>query len=461
MRDFMKKVSWVTLGNVLSMITSVAITIILPRHVSVTEYSYYQMYLLYITYIGCIHLGLPDGIYLRYSGKKYIDIISKPIRAVFWLSSFWEIIICALICCFIRKGSMSDYALFFSLSGCIFVPSLYLKYILLASNRIKEYSCYIVSEKIFVFIALLTLTVIKEFPITTFIKIDIIAKLIAFSYALMQCKELFSISPIKPDYILKEVVQDIKVGLCLMISTVTSNFIVGSIRLLINSRWSIEDFGKVSLSLQISNFILLFVRAISLPLFPLIRNKEKNDVTALYRDIRLVLTSAVLIFMLLYFPLAGFLRFWLPDYMESINYLGLLLPICLFEAKQVLLCETYLKNYRKEKFLLLINILAMIFSILVGYIITFIFNSLQGAIYFILIILCVRSTISEIYLSRFLGVKVWMDILKETMIVTFFVVFNSMLSTWSSCALYFISIVIFIFDNRKKYARLLQKVKLS
>lgn len=41
------------------------------------EYGYCQLHLFYSSYVGFLHFGWNDGIYLRYGGKNYIELDKK------------------------------------------------------------------------------------------------------------------------------------------------------------------------------------------------------------------------------------------------------------------------------------------------------------------------------------------------------------------------------------------------
>lgn len=454
MKEFIKKVSWVTVANATAMIVSALITIVLPKYISTTEYGYWQMYLLFVTYIGCIHLGLPDGIYLRYSGKTYSEVVSNEIKLLFWISSFGEILIGIVIYLWISRTSIYQMAIAFTLCTAIYVPSLYLKYLILSSNMMKQYSMYILSEKIFAIVAILVGFFAYRPILHHFIYVDICGKLMALIYALTQCRSCFHIYYQKVETLLREYKINVKAGLCLMISTVSSNFIVGVIRLFINQRWSIEDFGRVSFSLQISNFVLAFVRAVSLPLFPVLKMRGKDESVAIYEKIRLTLVSLILFVFIFYYPLAAFLGYWLPDYRISVYYLGILFPICLFEAKQALLCETYLKSFRKERFLLLINLSTMLISMLISGFIVFVLNNQLLAIVFILMILCFRSTVSELFLNKLMNRNILKHIVLEIIMATSFVVSNILFELKYAALFYGVCFTIFVALNRKGYQRL-------
>lgn len=243
-----------------------------------------------------------------------------------------------------------------------------------------------------------------------------------------------------------------------MISTVSSNFIVGAIRIFTERHWSIEQFSKVSLSLQISNFVLAFVRAVSLPLFPYIRGKDEEDSKVLYNNIRLILVLIIAVFLLAYFPLKVFLDGWLPSYQESVLYLGILFPICLFETKQSLLCEVFLKNIRKEKFLLMINIATMIISIISGYIVIYVLDNKKLSIFLIVILLAFRNIISECYLCKFLKRKIGVEVIEEIILVSVFVITSQLLTVGKGILLYVLFLTLFLLRNIKKYRELVDKV---
>ena len=239
MKEFIKKVSWITIANATSMVVSVLITIVLPKYISTTEYGYWQIYLLFVTYIGCIHLGLPDGIYLRYSGKTYSEVVSNEIKLLFWISSLGEALVGIFIYFFISRTSIYQMAIAFTLCTAIYVPSLYLKYLILSSNMMKQYSLYMLSEKIFAIVAIIVGLFAYRPILYHFIYVDICGKLIAFVYALIVCRSCFHIHYQKVETLWKEFELNVKAGICLMISTVSSNFIVGVIRLFITHRWKI------------------------------------------------------------------------------------------------------------------------------------------------------------------------------------------------------------------------------
>ena len=50
---------------------------VLPRYLSLYDYGTWQLFLFYFSYVGFLHFGWEDGIYLRYAGFNYMIFINK------------------------------------------------------------------------------------------------------------------------------------------------------------------------------------------------------------------------------------------------------------------------------------------------------------------------------------------------------------------------------------------------
>ena len=80
----------------------------LPKIISVEQYGYWQVYLFYSTYVGILHLGLNDGIYLRYGGEEYNDLNFKLFYGEFKILFNFELIamlIIIFVSCVFFNGS--------------------------------------------------------------------------------------------------------------------------------------------------------------------------------------------------------------------------------------------------------------------------------------------------------------------------------------------------------------------
>jgi O-antigen/teichoic acid export membrane protein len=73
-RTFGKDALIYSAGNGLLVIFGFIQTLIIPKYLSVEGYGYWQLFLLYGSYVGILHLGFLDGLLLRWAGKDFSQI---------------------------------------------------------------------------------------------------------------------------------------------------------------------------------------------------------------------------------------------------------------------------------------------------------------------------------------------------------------------------------------------------
>lgn len=62
------------IANVINLLFSIGTNLILPKFLSVESYAAIKTYQLYITYVGVLHFGFNDGMYLKYGGKSFNEL---------------------------------------------------------------------------------------------------------------------------------------------------------------------------------------------------------------------------------------------------------------------------------------------------------------------------------------------------------------------------------------------------
>lgn len=77
-------------SNLIKMLVTFVTAFLVPMVLSVDDYGYYKVYTFYAAYIGILHFGFCDGIYLDYGGKEESEIkteqISRQLATIFIFS---------------------------------------------------------------------------------------------------------------------------------------------------------------------------------------------------------------------------------------------------------------------------------------------------------------------------------------------------------------------------------------
>lgn len=391
LRNILENITYTFTANILTMLISIIMTLILPKFLGVTDYSYYQLYIFFISYVGFFHFGWIDGIYLKIGGMEYNDLEKSNYVTQFWMLNLLEIIIAAIISIFalftIKNIDKSFVLISTSVCGVITILRTYLLFILQSTNRIKEYAKYTRVDR-FIYFALVIVFLFlgfKNYKIILYI--DIFSKLVALVLCANKMKDIvFGKLNISKNTLL-EIFENISIGIKLMLANIASTLIIGVVRFGIQKNWDIETFGKISLTLNISNLLMTFINAVAVIMFPLLRREEESNLPKIYVILRNTLMIFLYMMLIFYYPIKLILSTWLPQYADSLRYMALLFPICIYESKMSMLINTYLKSFRKEKSMLIINTISLILSLILTISSVFILNNLTLAILSIVFLL--------------------------------------------------------------------------
>lgn len=220
--------------------------------------------------------------------------------------------------------------------------------------------------------------------------------------------------------------------------------------MIVDGKWGVEAFGYFSFSMSLTTFLLKFINQVSMVIFPALRRVESKKQKIIFSNVNHSITLVLPCCLLIYIPLKILVSWWLPEYALSLRYLGILLPMCVYDGKMQLLYSTYLRVIRKEKFLLYVNLLAAGVSILLAYIGAYIFESLDFVAWGLLASIAIRSIVSQVALNRWLGIQsdkkliVW-----ECIVIVIFSGMSSLANEWIMLCGYLLIYVMYLLDNRK------------
>ncbi|SHH47086.1 hypothetical protein [Clostridium grantii] len=462
--NLIKNFSYTLTSNLLSLIISTLVILIVPKLIGVQEYGYWQLYLFYSLYVGFLHFGWNDGIYLRYGGKEYKELDKGLFFSQFYMLLLLQLIIAVIMFTVSNLFFIDGNKIFiFRMTAlCLLVTNVrfMLLYILQCTNRIKEYAQITMMDKILYCCLIIILLAIGVRQYKLMIVADLIGRFISLVYATYCCGDMVFRRISTFYFSFEETFENINAGIKLMFSNIASMLIIGVVRFGIEHSWDVSTFGKVSLTLSISNLMMLFINAVGIIMFPILRRTDGKKLPGLYITMRDFLMVILLGLIIVYYPLKVVLSAWLPKYYDSLMYMSLVFPICVFEGKMALLVNTYLKTMRKEKLMLKINSISLILSATVTFVTTILFKNLNLAIASIVILLAFRCILAEIYLSKILKISLYKDIVLELTMALIFILTGWFINSWLAVLLYVVAYIIYLAIKRKDITNAIKNVKL-
>lgn len=456
--------SYALSSNLISLIISTLIVMIVPKLIGVSEYGYWQLYIFYASYLGFFNIGWVEGIYLRYGGEEYFSLNRNIFASQFWYF-FVYIILISSITAIYSLLYVTDYNkqfIFQMLSVCLItsVTSGFLLFVLQATNRIKEFSRIILLDRIIYCLIILVMISIGIREYKLLIIADLVGKAITLFVSMYICKEIIfsKLIPIKENF--KEITLNISIGIKLMIANIASILIIGVVRFGIERSWDVETFGKVSLTLGVANLMMLFINALGIIMFPILRRTNEKNLSNIYVTMRDLMMVVLLGALLIYYPLNIFLSTWLPKYADSLRYMAIVFPICVYEGKMALLINTYLKTLRKEKLMLIINLISLFLSLIITFTTAFVLKNLNFVVVSIVLILAFRCILAEILLSNFLVIPIYKDIILELMMTSVFILTGWFLNSWFTVLLYALAYLIYLVIKKKDIKSTIHNLKM-
>lgn len=423
---FISNLSYAYIAQMIAMLISIVMNLILPKFLGVESFSYWQLFIFYSQYIPFFHLGLNDGVYLRYGGITYEKLEKEKIKTQMILGMcyqfFFSVLICIITICIVNEKNRQWIILFACIYFMIYTVQNYLGYIFQAANETYIYSKSVIINRVSFLVGMLLLVVLKQGHCWPYIGVYIFAQLIAALYLCFNGREILCAPYVSFKLGFDELKKSISVGIKLMLANIASMLILGSGRFIIDIRWDLETFGRISFSITLTNFLLTFIQQIGMVLFPLLRQLKQDKQKQIYERFREVMFIVLPLIFVIYFPAKAILDLWLPNYSESFRYLALMLPICFFDAKMQMLCNTYLKVRRQEKLLFILNLISTIVSLCTGLLGAYVFNSLYVVVIGMVFSIALRSAVAEFYLAKQMNMNIIKQYVQEVVFVCIFII---------------------------------------
>lgn len=411
LRKLVGSLSVAVAAQLVAVVMSVLMTFLVPKVLDVREFAYWQLFIFYSSYVGILTLGINDGVYLVTGGMSRETVDKRGIGSQFYLLSGLQVLFAtlAIIVCRLVVIDPGRSDVLFATAVYLFCFNLmgFLGYLFQALDETKLYSFAVIISRGSFLVPLVVLLVHRNESAKVYMACYVAAQLLGLIFCLVKGREFLLVKPMPFGAAMSSAVTSARVGVKLVIANVSSLLILGAMRFIVDKKWGIEAFGEVSFALSLVLFVISFVMQISMVLFPALRRIDHGALMRAFRGLRIALTLLLPFAYLAYFPLRRLVAVWLPQYEAAVWYLGILLPICVFDSRMSLLGSTFLKVLRFERVLLAINVVSMVVSIIGVLVAARVFDSITLTVLAPVVVIVGRSIVAEVMIGRYLGSVAW------------------------------------------------------
>lgn len=427
--QFLKNILGAVGANVVRLMISVVLTLLLPRLMGQEQYSYWQLYLFYGTYLAYSSLGWCEGFMLKYGGRRYGELDKPLVIGQIWMLFGYELLFFGGLWLLISALEIERVKYILLLLACASAVFDIVRYmvqsVLHTVNRIPEYVRLVLLERL-LFAVLSAAALLLGFnTASALILSEISARILSMLYSFWVIRDMVRTRPAGTNELLQEAKSEISIGCKLLWALLASQLVIGIIRFAIEQKWGVLQFGQISLTISLSSMIVSCVSAIGVVIFPMLKRMRREQMARIYTPVRTLMSVVIWGILLLFAPMKWILSCWLPQYARALEYLALLLPLCLYESRTAMLTTTYLKAYREEANILKTNLTAVLLSLLAAGVTVFLAENLTLAVLSISLLCMAKAYMTEYYVCRHLRFPLRRELLLESALMAVF-----MLSGW-------------------------------
>lgn len=361
----------IAISNSTSIIAGVLAGFIIPKIMPIEDYGYYKTFTLYITYAGFLCLGIIDGIVLKHGHEDLDELDKKTFRTYFK----WYLLVHTIFALMIGISS-----LFFNDSNIRFiVVSLaidllavnfigYYQQISQITQRFKEYSFrQIIQSSLSIFTILLLLAMHllgNEISYSYYVGALVCMNIVLMAWYMFTYKEISFGESYKLVETKSEISNLIKIGLPLLVANIISTLILNFDRQFVNLLFDKNTYAVYAFAYNMLSLVTVATSAISTVLYPTLKRTTGDTMKDNYSRLVSIMLLIVFLGMSCYYPLAIFIRWFLPNYSSAITIFMVIFPGLAITSTVTVIMHNYYKvlglNYQYFKKCLLILLFSVV-----------------------------------------------------------------------------------------------------
>lgn len=442
---------YIVSANLFTFVISIVTSLMLPNFLGVDDYSYWQLYVFYISYAVFFTFGYTDGFHLEIGGEYLDELNKKKITNNFLIYISTQIIGAVLLFTILLNSEQDSNKLIVLvmtiLTGAVLNLRAFFFSILQGTNEIKYYAKYTKLDRIIYFFFIIVMIVLRIDDYRYFLFFDFICRLWVLILCFFKLKSSIFVK-VKKIHLtfnnLREYISTSSAGLKILFGAMGGAISLGIIRWLIEKEWSIIVFGKLSFTLSMINLMMTFVNAIGTLIFPILRRSNQSKIPTLYNNLKELLIPILFSLFLLFFPIAEILSKIFVEYIESFYFMGIIFPMFIFEALLTIVYLPLMKNFRMEKQIFIINFISLTVITGLSLFSVFVLKNLILTIFLIVLSSLLRSIVCEYTLDKMLKSERKGNYFIEILLTMIFIIFNIYFDRGISFWIYLVVILVYL-----------------
>ncbi len=394
-----KDYSEILLSKLIIVMLSFLTGFLIPAALSIEDYGYYSLFALFISYLGIFHFGFIDGLYLKY-GKLDMDELPHSeyryfARYLIFEQVLFMVLSIIVINNFLSFDTNTKFILTFAAINMLAVNlQAFFNRTSLGTRNVRYPAITGILQKLIISVFALS-TLFITIDIVSIVIVLTISNYIVFLIGLYHYRRLIFGKATKG-----KLFELYKFGIPLLIANYIGIFIISMDRLFISTYYTIESLSYYSFALTMLIIIDTIVNSLYQMLYPNVSRLSENNKKNLYQVLSVILIIVTVFGVSGYYVLEFLIPIILPKYVESLQFLAVLLPAFIFRVDAGVAKKSYIYTDKRQKGSILINTLTLIIGVLLNYYFIYSGKNVIYVAYATLISLVIWSLLLEIFFSH-------------------------------------------------------------
>jgi O-antigen/teichoic acid export membrane protein len=378
-RSFSANVLIFSFGQTVLLIFGVIQSLIIPKYLSTADYGYWQIFLLFTTYAGILHLGFLDGILVRWAGKN-IDDFKNEIATAFRFILLEQGIVVGILLLIIWLVDLPSREIAFAVLVNVVIINLFSFFIFIAqaTKRFKLVTVANIGYGLLFLISILILFFSGYFSYVPLILAYTVAGLVVLLLFIFYTRDsLFHYNSTWRS-LLQYGKENIGIGLFILLGNFIGMIFMSIDRLTVGSFFPITQFAVYAFAVTMGGLAMVFLRAVSQVFFPYLSESGSETRKKAYILLRPTLVIFWAGILAIYFPFSIAIRYYLPQYIDSLPLIAILLCTVGFSGQIQILHANFFKVHLKQRAYFVIAGISLIGAVALNLLAVFIFGTLTA-----------------------------------------------------------------------------------
>ena len=411
-KRFAKNIGVVLFSNIISVLAGILVGFLIPKIMGVSEHGYYRTFTLYSSYIGLLHFGFIDGIYLKFAGKKYEDLDKEKFKAYtkfLLLMEFCVTVFILGISMFFLKTEYFLIVMFVGLNVLATNITTYYEFISQITMRFSRITIRNVIRCILTITSVVVLYLLykfNNFTIYNYMYVTIVVSIyyvLALWYMYTYREITFGKSSIRA--IKGDILYFFRIGIPLLLANLVASFVFLADQQVVQLLFENDVFSTYAFAYTMIHLITVATNAISTVLYPTLRTMNSETITKNYANINSYLLMFVGFCIIAYYPLCIIVEYFLPKYLPSMETFKIILPGVLISSSITVIKYNCYKTFRKINSYFWKSLFILALSIAANLTVYFIYHNTMSISMVSIAVLIVWYLLVELYFIRTYHVK--------------------------------------------------------